>query len=468
MPKWISGALSAAFVASAMAATPALAAPQQDIKPGRDNAPVTPARQKPALPPSPTILQQKPSMRTAAQAVAPDDENAIETASDREYAVLKLPNGLEVFLTYDPETRMSAASMSVGTGGLYDPTDKPGLSHFLEHMLFLGTEKYPKIGGYQEYLNQNGGEFNAMTGPRNTTFFFGIPNDNFEGALDRFSEFFKHPLLDPAYSAKEINAVNNEFAKNLQSDGRRANYVKDLLSNPGHPLANFGTGGNLQTLAGDNTEALKAFYHKYYSATNMKLAFISAMPLEQQAELVKKYFADVPSFNVDKPQISSDFRSPLQDQYRLLQVKSLADIRVMSLEFPTIRLVDHRDSKPESILGEILGYEGHGSLLSKLKDEGLATGLSAGGSYDDPAINTMNLTINLTQRGLENKQHVLEVVFAYIDMLKQHGVQEYTFKEQKTMGRTGIHWDQGAQGTDYVTSMSELMFDYKPKELATL
>lgn len=452
-----------------MAASPAQAAPQQNMSPRRDDAPVTPVRQKPAIPSPASILQQQnPSARTAAQAVAPEDEDAITTNSDREYAVLTLPNGLEVFLTYDPSTRISAASMSVGTGGLYDPADKPGLSHFLEHMLFLGTEKYPKIGSYQEYLDQNGGEYNAMTGPRNTTYFFGIPNDNFEGALDRFSEFFKHPLLDPAYSAKEVNAVNNEFAKNKLSDGRRANYIKDLLSNPGHPLANFGTGGNLQTLAGDNTEALKAFYNKYYSATNMKLAFISDLPLEQQAALVKKYFATVPSFAVDKPQISSDFRSPLQDQYRLLQVKALNDVRVMTLEFPTIRLVDHRDSKPESILSQILGYEGRGSLLSKLKSEGLATSLSAGGDYYDPSVNTMNMSIGLTQRGLENKQRVLEVVFAYIDMLKAQGVQEHTFQDQKTMGRAGIHWEKPASGTDYVTSMSELMFDYKPKDLATL
>lgn len=59
------------------------------------------------------------------------------------YRGLELENGMRVLLVSDPATERSAASMSVGVGHMSDPDNIPGLAHFLEHMLFLGTEKYP-------------------------------------------------------------------------------------------------------------------------------------------------------------------------------------------------------------------------------------------------------------------------------------------------------------------------------------
>lgn len=62
---------------------------------------------------------------------------------DRQYRGMELANGMKVLLVSDPSTERSAASMSVGVGHMSDPDEVPGLAHFLEHMLFLGTEKYP-------------------------------------------------------------------------------------------------------------------------------------------------------------------------------------------------------------------------------------------------------------------------------------------------------------------------------------
>lgn len=62
---------------------------------------------------------------------------------DRLYRGLELENGMRVLLVSDPSTERSAASLSVGVGHMSDPDHIPGLAHFLEHMLFLGTEKYP-------------------------------------------------------------------------------------------------------------------------------------------------------------------------------------------------------------------------------------------------------------------------------------------------------------------------------------
>ena len=76
-------------------------------------------------------------------------------AADRETKTLVLDNGLAVMLMHDPEVHRSAAALSVKVGHLYDPQEKMGLAHYLEHMLFLGTEKYPTVGSFKKYLNQN-------------------------------------------------------------------------------------------------------------------------------------------------------------------------------------------------------------------------------------------------------------------------------------------------------------------------
>mmetsp|Transcript_42761 Transcript_42761/g.50120 ORF Transcript_42761/g.50120 Transcript_42761/m.50120 type:complete len:87 (+) Transcript_42761:145-405(+) len=86
--------------------------------------------------------------------------------------------------------------MDVGVGAALDPKDTPGLAHFLEHMLFMGTEKYPIANQYDDFVLNNGGYNNAYTNNFNTNFHFSIANESLEEGLDIFSHVFISPLLD--------------------------------------------------------------------------------------------------------------------------------------------------------------------------------------------------------------------------------------------------------------------------------
>ena len=387
-------------------------------------------------------------------------------AAKRVTRTLTLENGLSVLLIHDPDVHRGAAALSVGTGSIFDPENKLGLAHYLEHMLFLGTKKYPEVGSFKKYLNANSGASNAYTAKSITNYFFQVSHEAFEGALDRFSDFFKAPLFDPHYAEREANAVSSEHDKNVMSDGWRSNYITDLISEPGHPLRKFGT-GNKETLAGDNRPALLDFYKKYYSASNMKLTVLSKLSLREQAELVKKLFLPIKNHPVALPKIDPNYRKPLKDKFRLLKIKTIKDVRALKLEFPTIRLKDHLDSKPASIVAYIIGYEGEGSLLSQLKAEGLALGLSAGGGFSHPAINSFNISISLTPQGVKHYQRVLDLVFAYIDMLRKHGIEKYTFEERQTMAQIDFDWKDPDEGMGYVASMAGLMQDYPLEKVET-
>ncbi|MCH2389909.1 MAG: insulinase family protein [Nitrospinales bacterium] len=385
----------------------------------------------------------------------------------RESKTFSLGNGLDILLISDPDVHRSAAALSVGVGHLHDPKEKQGLAHYLEHMLFLGTKKYPEVGSFKKFLDEHSGGSNAYTSGAITNYFFQISHEGFDIALDRFSDFFKAPLFDKTYSEREVKAVNNEHQKNKLNDGWRGSFVSKQISEPGHPLTMFGT-GNQDTLSGDNRPALLDFYEKYYSASNMKLALISNIPMQNLFGIAKKYFSGIPSREVNIPSMPKVFRRPLKNQFRLLKIKTIKDIRSLEVDFPTIRLNDYQNSKPAGIISSLIGHEGKGSLLSKLKEEGLVLSLSAGGGSSHPDINSFGISVSLTPKGLENYERILELIFNYIRMIRDHGVDEYTFKENQTMAQINFDWKNPDEGMGFVAAKAALLHDYSLENVETL
>jgi insulysin len=99
----------------------------------------------------------------------------------------------------------------VNVGACLDPRPYYGVAHFLEHMLFMGSKKYPSENEYFEYIKDHGGYSNAYTSLANTNYHFEVSNEYLEGSLDRFVQFFICPLLKEESAEKEINAVDSEF-----------------------------------------------------------------------------------------------------------------------------------------------------------------------------------------------------------------------------------------------------------------
>lgn len=91
-----------------------------------------------------------------------------------------------MFNLSDPKADKAAAALSVGVGYYCDPADVPGLAHFCEHMLFMGTEKFPDEDGYNKYLTENGGSSNAFTSEGETNYYLDVAPGALMGALDRW------------------------------------------------------------------------------------------------------------------------------------------------------------------------------------------------------------------------------------------------------------------------------------------
>ncbi|KAG1761690.1 Metalloenzyme, LuxS/M16 peptidase-like protein [Suillus occidentalis] len=167
---------------------------------------------------------------------------------EREYRLIKLENGLLAMLIQDAKADIAAASLDVAVGHLSDPDDIPGLAHFCEHLLFMGTEQFPKENEYSEYLSKNNGHSNAYTAPANTNYYFRVATSALPGALTRFSAFFHSPLFAPSCTTREMNAVDSEHSKNHQADPWRVFQLNKHLTKEGHPWSKFGS-GNRETLS---------------------------------------------------------------------------------------------------------------------------------------------------------------------------------------------------------------------------
>ena len=97
-----------------------------------------------------------PSPSTSSSLPHPPLSPVKSTGDERSYRLLTLPNLLQALVIHDPDTDKASAALDVGVGHWSDPPHLPGLAHFLEHMLFLGTDKYPDENEYSAFLNAHG------------------------------------------------------------------------------------------------------------------------------------------------------------------------------------------------------------------------------------------------------------------------------------------------------------------------
>ena len=188
---------------------------------------------------------------------------------DRKYRVMTLNNSLRVLLISDPNSNISAAAMDIPAGSFNDPPDYEGLAHFCEHMLFIGTKKYPETNQYSHFLQSHGGGDNAFTSTQNTNYFFNVEAEYFSTALDMFAHFFIDPLFSVGSVMDEMNAVNAEHQKNLHTDGWKLWQLLKNVSNPQHPFSQFST-GSLETLnKSDIHDQLLQYFNSSYSANTV-------------------------------------------------------------------------------------------------------------------------------------------------------------------------------------------------------
>ena len=344
----------------------------------------------------------------------------------RAYRLIALENDMEVMLVSDPAAEKSAAALSIGVGAASDPEDYPGMAHYLEHMLFMGSAQFPEPDGFMAFTAEHGGMSNAYTGLDITNYMMSVENEAFPEGLDRFASFFTDPLLDPVYIDKEKNAVNAEWSMRREQDFRITyRLARQLL---GDPPANRFQIGNLESLS-DKTEgglhaATVAFFERYYSANLMKASLIGHRSLDDLEALARLHFGEIRNKQIPKPEMTApvDFAQVGAKRVRYVPQE---DTRELRLDFIIDNNAALYDSKPSEYLAYILSSEMPGTPAVRLRELGWASSLMVGaaparyGNYG-----TFSFSADLTPEGLAHRDEITAMLLGYVEMLREQGVDD--------------------------------------------
>lgn len=351
---------------------------------------------------------------------------------DRRTRSITLPNGLRAYLISDPATTQSSAAMSVGVGSLADPPEHQGLAHFLEHMLFLGTRRYPDPTGFDRFLAEYNGSSNAYTDSENTTYFYSVSHTGAAEALDRFARFFIDPLLDPQYVQKEVRAVDAEHQRARENDTWRLSRVHEWLARPDHPLHQHGA-GSAETLKQVNPEVLRSFHERYYHSSLMRLVVQGQASLDEAEAWVRTSFEHVPLGDAPTPQVDPSPHSHLARPL-WVTVRPKSAVHRLRLVFETPSALSYLRQHPAMILRRVLGRDGVDSLSEQLRAAGAIQSLGVW-SQSYAFGGELVLDLDLTEQGAERPEVWIEKVFAYINELKKHGIARHVFDELKSMNQ---------------------------------
>ncbi|GHJ89944.1 hypothetical protein NliqN6_6346 [Naganishia liquefaciens] len=378
-----------------------------------------------------------------------------------------LRNGMECIVVC-AEGQKAGAAMDVGVGHGEDDTE--GQAHFCEHLLFLGTKKYPNENDYKSYLAAHGGTSGAYTGVCNTNFRFEVAPDALKGALDRFACFFSQPLFDASCVEREVNAVNSEHAKNLQSDIWRFFQLEKHLCAPGHPYTKFGTGTRETLWDGPRRHGrdprldLISWWEKQYCARRMKLVVLGQESLDTLECWVRERFEDVP-VRTDGMRLTYSERVLEEEQTgNIIFTEPVMDVRGMEFTFPFPEQSHLYETKPGAYLIHFLGHGGLGSVLSYLKRRGWANSVRAGFQTGTSGFELFKITLDLTVDGLAHYQEVIAAVYRYINLLRNRSPEKYTFDEIKSLSKMEFRFHEPAQGSEYASEIAKHMQAPVPRE----
>lgn len=394
-----------------------------------------------------------------------DSQPVTSQQDEKQYRYLELDNQLRVLLISDENADQAGASLDVHAGSLQDPKNRPGLAHFLEHMLFLGTETYPTAGDYQAFISQHGGHHNAFTSAEHTNYFFQIEGSQLKGALDRFSKFFHEPLFTEEYVQREKEAVNSEYKSKYKDDYRRIQYVLKTAVNENHPASHFAT-GNLQTLSDNENSKVRddllKFYKRYYSSNLMTLTIYGPQDLDTLYNWANALFSPIKNHNsvVDDYPEDLYINTPID-----IKIKPVKDLYRIGFTFELNTALDNYKQKPASYIGHLLGHEGEGSLLAWLKLKGWAEGLSAGTYHQLRNDSAFQVNISLTQEGLAHTDEITEQLFAYITLIQEEGIKSWIFDEIHKLARMHFEFQPGQQPANLVQGLSMAMHQYPAKHI---
>ncbi|KAK0414565.1 hypothetical protein QR680_011498 [Steinernema hermaphroditum] len=336
---------------------------------------------------------------------------------------LELSNGLKVLLISNPSAVDCGVAMNVNVGSTSEPDELPGLAHFCEHMVFLGTEKYPDENQFVEIVKKHGST-NASTNDESTDYWFIVTENRFKQALDMFIHFFISPLFSECVIERELQAVDSEFRNNLMADTSRTKRIVDSLTRPGHDLRKFSV-GNIETLRNipksrgvSTRDELLKFFEAHYSSNRMSLCVFGNTGLQELEQMVLNLpLHKIRNTNIGTKIYGEHFWGP-DELGRRVDIVPVLDDHILEVLFAVDDFSPFWKSQPEEFLIHLICQKTEGSLYSELRRRRWAKFICAT-AESKCGFGEVVIEVTLTSEGIGHVEEVLELLFNFVGMLKR-------------------------------------------------
>lgn len=342
-----------------------------------------------------------------------------------------LANGLRVSLRHVPGLQRCAAVLRVAAGSHDAPLAWPGLAHFLEHLLFLGTERFPAAEGLMAYVQGHGGQLNARTNERSTDYFFELSPQTFAGGLERLGDMLAHARLDPAEQLREREVLEAEFI--AWSQDAAAQQHQALFSGlaADHPLRGFHA-GNRDSLAVQDPkfqQALSHWYRQFYQTGQMTLSLVGPQPVDELRQLAHTLSAPLLSGERQGQTPAPALMTTAQQRYQQ------TDGNRLNLLFALHELPDGAEQALD-FLCTWLNASKPGGLLAELRQRQWVDSLTARPLYHFAGQALLHIEFGLGDSGHEHREGIEALLNDWLNFLARQADwptlrEEYALLQQR-------------------------------------
>jgi predicted Zn-dependent peptidase len=319
---------------------------------------------------------------------------------------IETKNGLRVMSVTSKSSKTVTILALVGVGSKYEKKEINGISHFLEHMYFKGTEKRPTPKEVSEHLDKIGGYYNAFTGDEYTGYYAKVATTHFDKALDWVSDIFLNSKIPAKEIEKEKGVIIEEI--NMVKD-HPMHYINTLWTSLlyGDQPAGRDIAGTKETVSSITRKDLLSYMKSGYVAPSTVIC-VSGNIDDKKIKKVIKAFSSVPK----KKPLEKDLVVEKQKKPSFLIEKRKTDQTHISVGFRACDLFDNRRHTfqlIETILGKMMSSR----MFSKIREEmGLAYYIKT--DYD----HSTDSGFLVTQAGVDNKKS-LKAVSAILNEYKE-------------------------------------------------
>jgi predicted Zn-dependent peptidase len=282
------------------------------------------------------------------------------------YHRIDLPNGLRIIAEEVPHTHSVSMGVFTRVGSRYESAPLSGVSHFLEHMFFKGTDKR-NARQISEAIEGIGGALNAYTSYESTCYYAKVANIHFDRAVDTLSDMLLHSRFDPKEIEKERRVIIEEINMTLDSPGDWVHQLLDETMWGDQPLGRD-IAGTADTVSAISRRDLLGFMEQHYTTPNTVISIAGNVPV---ATMVDTWMQALGPYR-DGPRFSPEPTHQPEQAQRMRLLTKATEQANFCLGLPAVPYSDP-DRRPLQVLNTVLGGGMASRLFQEIREErGLA------------------------------------------------------------------------------------------------